>query len=573
MSSGGGSVAKQFANGGTMSGSLNVTGKYLSGGVDIATLFSGGGGSDDTEVNTLVHTSSANWDKGYTGYNSLTTLSGNWQNTYSNVISNSANWDTAYNVGTIYQSNSATYATVDFTNSKFFPLTGGTITGDLSAENIFIDGNQVATVVDPVKTTITGNGSLSTFSISGASNLLNPSALIVAIDGAMQEPVVDYTVSNDEITFTSPLADGSKAVVISPSNTLQVSQMIPADGSVTSSKLDTNITVANNLAALGTENTLPNQTLDGGDASILTRDLLLNLLAGTYPGYRFEQKDFVSATWVSHGSSGGSAVNSYYRVAFTTPATLNSFSAYYLNNISLAVPSIGRAGVTNGYSYIKLSKDMMIDVLLANAFSTSGNGATLENRNFSLTLGFQGSGDTTLANQGMGFDLQCITNSECYLRLIYDTKPSVASSGGTITAGTPVNINRVSHNLQTGDYVKVISSSVSECNGYFQVTRVDSSNFRLDGVSSASSGMCTFMRVSAPYLIPYVINYAYNRYTIKKIGNTVYLFLNDVEVISLDGVVNEAIFGAFNIRAKITGTTTIGSNWYLDKLTVTTLDI
>lgn len=146
MSSGGGSVAKQFANGGTMNGSLNVTGKYLSGGVDIATLFSGGGGSDDTEVNTLVRTSSANWDKGYTGYNSLTTLSGNWQNTYSNVISNSANWDTAYNVGTIYQSNSATYATVDFTNSKFFPLTGGTITGETRINNnLTVFGNLTAT--------------------------------------------------------------------------------------------------------------------------------------------------------------------------------------------------------------------------------------------------------------------------------------------------------------------------------------------------------------------------------------------------------------------------------------------
>ena len=41
---GGGSVAVQYANGGTMRGDLNVTGKYLSGGRDLATLFSGGGG-------------------------------------------------------------------------------------------------------------------------------------------------------------------------------------------------------------------------------------------------------------------------------------------------------------------------------------------------------------------------------------------------------------------------------------------------------------------------------------------------------------------------------------------------
>ncbi len=41
---GGGTNAVQYAKGGTMDGDLNVTGKYLSGGVDISTLFSSGGG-------------------------------------------------------------------------------------------------------------------------------------------------------------------------------------------------------------------------------------------------------------------------------------------------------------------------------------------------------------------------------------------------------------------------------------------------------------------------------------------------------------------------------------------------
>jgi len=40
---GGGSVAVQYANGGTMNGDLNVTGKYLSAGVDLGTLIQGGG--------------------------------------------------------------------------------------------------------------------------------------------------------------------------------------------------------------------------------------------------------------------------------------------------------------------------------------------------------------------------------------------------------------------------------------------------------------------------------------------------------------------------------------------------
>jgi hypothetical protein len=41
---GGGSVAVQYANGGTMNGDLNVTGRYLSGGVDLSALIGNGGG-------------------------------------------------------------------------------------------------------------------------------------------------------------------------------------------------------------------------------------------------------------------------------------------------------------------------------------------------------------------------------------------------------------------------------------------------------------------------------------------------------------------------------------------------
>jgi hypothetical protein len=111
-----------------------------------------------------------------------------------------------------------------------------------------------ANLVDPVRTTLTGNGSTSVYAISGASGLVNPSALIVAIDGILQEPSVDYTVASGNITFTSPLPSGSKAVVVSPTNSLQVSQNIPADGSVTSAKIVGGITLSdpiiNNSLAL-----------------------------------------------------------------------------------------------------------------------------------------------------------------------------------------------------------------------------------------------------------------------------------------------------------------------------------
>ena len=53
MASGGGTVATQYANGGTMNGSLDIQGNILSGGVDITTLFSAGGGSGEVGPGTV----------------------------------------------------------------------------------------------------------------------------------------------------------------------------------------------------------------------------------------------------------------------------------------------------------------------------------------------------------------------------------------------------------------------------------------------------------------------------------------------------------------------------------------
>ena len=49
LGGGGGSVATQYANGGTMNGNLNVNGNILSGGVNLLNVFSGGGGGGLTD--------------------------------------------------------------------------------------------------------------------------------------------------------------------------------------------------------------------------------------------------------------------------------------------------------------------------------------------------------------------------------------------------------------------------------------------------------------------------------------------------------------------------------------------
>jgi hypothetical protein len=145
--SGGGTNAVQYANGGTMNGDLNVNGNYLSGGVNLLDIFSGGGGgSGDPAVNALVYANSGQWNEAYSnlvsnsaaylsGYDIsfIIAASGNWESTYTTVSNNSGYWSDAYSN---LVANSANYLSgfdVGFITSNFVHLSGDTMTGNLSS--------------------------------------------------------------------------------------------------------------------------------------------------------------------------------------------------------------------------------------------------------------------------------------------------------------------------------------------------------------------------------------------------------------------------------------------------------
>jgi len=122
---GGGSVAAQYAKGGTMNGSLNIaTGQILSGGIDISTLFSGGGGVSGAYLPLSGGT--------VTGVLSTTNViyasggnSNQWNSTYSTVQTNSGSWNPA---------------------GSYLPLYGGTLTGTLTINGFPVratDGNNL----------------------------------------------------------------------------------------------------------------------------------------------------------------------------------------------------------------------------------------------------------------------------------------------------------------------------------------------------------------------------------------------------------------------------------------------
>jgi methyl-accepting chemotaxis protein len=112
-------------------------------------------------VYTSVKDTSANWDSVYSSvlntsanwdsvYSSVLNTSGNWDSVYTSVKDTSANWDSVY---TTYNKNSATYATINFVDNKFLPLSGGTIKGNLTIDGDFTILGELSQIDTIISTT------------------------------------------------------------------------------------------------------------------------------------------------------------------------------------------------------------------------------------------------------------------------------------------------------------------------------------------------------------------------------------------------------------------------------------
>jgi hypothetical protein len=109
----------------------------------------------DTEATTLVRSNSGEWDGVYT-----------------TVISNSANWN-----------------------------------------NPQID---VVLTSNPIKFVFTGDGSTTSYAVSGTAGSTNASLIEVFVDNVRQEPTFSYTLSSEIINFTEAPSLSSRIVIITP---------------------------------------------------------------------------------------------------------------------------------------------------------------------------------------------------------------------------------------------------------------------------------------------------------------------------------------------------------------------
>ena len=96
--------------------------------------------------------------------------------------------------------------------------------------------------------------------------VLNANSIMVYVNGIYQRPTTNYTVSGTALTFTASLVDTDEVDVHHMSIRSTVSHV--ADGSVTSAKLDDNITIAGNLTVNGATTTVNSTTLTVDDKNI-----------------------------------------------------------------------------------------------------------------------------------------------------------------------------------------------------------------------------------------------------------------------------------------------------------------
>jgi len=95
---------------------------------------------------------------------------------------------------------------------------------------------------------------------------LNAQSIMVYVNGVYQKPTTNYTVSGTTLTFTGALASSDEIDVHHLS--IRTGVVHVADRSVTSDKLDDNITIRGNLTVSGATTTINSTTLTVDDKNI-----------------------------------------------------------------------------------------------------------------------------------------------------------------------------------------------------------------------------------------------------------------------------------------------------------------
>jgi hypothetical protein len=159
---------------------------------------------------------------------------------------------------------------------------------------------------------------------------VRPEALIISINGVIQEPVTDYTVSGTNITFTTAPTAGDNFFGIAMGEQLQIGT--PSDATVTSAKLTGNLVTPGTLDVNGQELILD---ADGDTTITADTDDQIDIKIAGADDFQFTANTFTAAA---------SSVVALDDGAVATPALTNTGDL----NTGIYFPAADTVGVTAG---------------------------------------------------------------------------------------------------------------------------------------------------------------------------------------------------------------------------------
>ena len=161
--------------------------------------------------------------------------------------------------GTVPASTDVIYVTHRGVGSLNMTPAAGTVDSVALADNL--RSGVVNSFTGSQHTVASGN---STFTLTEAP--LNAQSIMVYVNGVYQKPTTNYTVSGTTLTFTGALVSSDEIDVHHLS--IRTGVVHVADRSVTSDKLDDNITIRGNLTVSGATTTINSTTLTVDDKNI-----------------------------------------------------------------------------------------------------------------------------------------------------------------------------------------------------------------------------------------------------------------------------------------------------------------
>ena len=213
----------------TVIGNVSATGSYYGDGSKLTGIVAG-----DTIATNLVRSNSANWAFAYNVASAYVTVSSTF------LTSETDSQTLSFNEGTkelsISNGNFVSLSALVDTSSSGVDMEVRALTGKWDSSYTTVQNNSASwestpiNVIlnsDPLKFVFIGDGSTTSYTVSGTAGSTNASLIEVFVDNVRQEPVISYTLSSEIVEFTDAPVLSSRIVVVTPNNYfLQIDEVL-----------------------------------------------------------------------------------------------------------------------------------------------------------------------------------------------------------------------------------------------------------------------------------------------------------------------------------------------------------